>query len=93
MINIKALNDKVYCEILEKKEKKLASGLIIAGDAVDEVMKNTRRGKVLSVGVKVETNIEEGDIVWFSRFIGTEIGENHIVISDDQLLGIELDEE
>ena len=90
MLDFRAVNDYVYLEILEKDEKQLQSGIILTGDAVDDYMKNTRRGRVLSIGEAVTIpGLEIGQTIWFSRFVGTEIGEDRIVVKQEHLLGIE----
>ena len=90
-MKIQALNANVIVEVLEKTEKKLDSGIILSGGAVDEAMKNVRRGRVASVGDKVESGLEKEDVVVFSRFVGSELYGEFLVLAEKDILAVELD--
>ena len=88
---IKPLGDRVWVERLNHMEK-TAGGLIIP----DVAKEKGQTGKVLAVGSGKITaegrilpmNVKVGDTILFGKYAGTETGENHIIIREDEILGI-----
>ena len=85
----------LYDRILVKRkdnEEKTAGGIIIP----DSAQEKTQTGEVLAVGdgrltkdgsvapLKVKT----GDIVFFGKFSGTEADKEHLILREDEVLGI-----
>lgn len=85
------LNDRVLLQRL-KSESKTSSGLFIPEAAQEKA----QTGKVIAVGIgRRDTTgnltplaVKAGDIVYFSKYAGTEAGEDHLVIREEEILGI-----
>jgi chaperonin GroES len=77
-LTVRVLGDRVLLEVEPDKERKSASGLIVAGD---EQKSRHRRGKVIGVGPGnhamdgslIEPRIKVGDVVLFSKHGGERI--------------------
>lgn len=85
------LGDRILVRRLDSEDKS-ASGLIIIPDVAKE---KTQAGKVIAVGpgrtfegktTPLAVNIN--DVVYFGKYAGTETGDNHVVIREDDVLGI-----
>ena len=72
----------------EEEVTKTASGLILPESAKEK----PQQGKVIAVGVDaLEEGINEGDMVIFGKYSGTEItldGEEFLILTSDDILGI-----
>jgi len=85
------LNDRVLLQRL-KTEEKTESGIIIPEAAQEEA----QTGKVLAVGAgRRETDgtvsqlaVKVGDVVYFGKYAGTKAGSEHLIIREDEILGI-----
>jgi len=80
---------RVLVERLEE-EAKTASGIIIPDNAKEKPLE----GKVVAVSKEVEEDenlpINEGDIVVFAKYAGTDItidGKEYLVLNTDDILG------
>ena len=80
---------RVLVERLEE-EAKTASGIIIPDNAKEKPLE----GKVVAISKEVEEDenlpINEGDIVVFAKYAGTEItfdGKEYLVLNTDDILG------
>ena len=93
-MNIRPLDDRVVVEPLEAEEK--TAGGIVLPDAAKE---KPQRGKVISVGKgkllddgKLQPlDVKKGDRILFNKYSGTEVqveGEEHLIIREDDVLGI-----
>ncbi|MBN1549040.1 co-chaperone GroES [Candidatus Babeliales bacterium] len=88
---IRPLHDRVLVERVEQEEK-TAGGLYIPENAKEKA----QTGKVVSVGsgrlaadgTRVPLQVKVGDIVFFGKYSGTEAGKDHLVIKEDDILGI-----
>ncbi len=88
---IRPLGDRVWVERLEHTEK-TAGGLIIP----DSAKEKGQTGKVLAVGPGksnsegkvIPMQVRVGDTVFFGKYAGTETGDKHIMIREDEILGI-----
>ena len=85
----KPLGLRVLVERLEE-EAKTASGIIIPDNAKEKPLE----GKVVAVSKEVEEDenlpINEGDIVVFAKYAGTDItidGKEYLVLNTDDILG------
>lgn len=85
------LGDRVLVKRLESEEK-TASGLIIIPDVAKE---KAQTGKVIAVGSgrmyegkTTPLAVQVNDVVYFGKYAGTDAGENHIIIREDDILGI-----
>jgi len=76
--------------LIERKEQtnQTASGLYIPDSAKEKPL----NGKVIAVGKDaIEAGINEGDIVVFPKFGGTEVnidGTDYLIMSSDDILGV-----
>ena len=88
---IRPLYDRLYIERLETEEK-TKGGLYIPEGAKEK----GQTGKVLAVGAgkwdqsgKVHPlQVKAGDVVFFGKYAGTDIDEKHLVLREDEVLGI-----
>jgi chaperonin GroES len=88
---IKPLGDKVLVKRIEL-EKTTPGGIIIPDSAKEKAQhgaviavgpgRTTNEGKVMPLGVKA------GDTIFFGKFSGTEAGEDHLIIREDEILGV-----
>ena len=87
----KPLGDRVLIKRLEGEEK-TAAGIIIPDAAKEKAQtgaviaigpgRRDAQGKVVSLDVKV------GDNVYFGKYAGTEADSDHLIIREDEILGI-----
>ncbi len=81
------LGNRVLIE-REEEQNRTATGIIIPDTAKEKPLK----GKVIAVGDDaVDEGIEEGDIVVFQKYSGTEItldGEEYLILNSDEILGV-----
>jgi chaperonin GroES len=93
-MTIKPLHDKVLIKRVGEEEK--TKGGIIIPDTAKE---KPQEGKVVAVGQGkrsedgklVPLQVKKGDRVLFAKYSGTEVkvnGDEHIILSEDDLLGI-----
>jgi len=72
----------------EEQTNKTASGLYIPDSAKEKPLE----GKVIAVGKEaIELGINEGDVVVFQKYGGTEIimeGTEYLIMSSDDILGV-----
>ena len=87
---IRPLLDRVLVKRLAHDEKS-AGGIFIP----DVAKEKAQTGKVIAVGAgkvfegKVQPmNVKVGDIVFLPKYAGTEASNDHIIISEDEILGI-----
>ena len=94
-VSIKPLEDRILVQPLDA-EKTTASGLVIP----DTAKEKPQEGKVLAVGPgrfdesgskRVPLDINEGDVVIYSKYGGTEVkynGEEYLILSARDVLAI-----
>ena len=88
---IKPLGDRVLIKRIEMEDT--TPGGIIIPDAAKE---KTQMGKVISVGQgktmsdgkTVPVAVKAGETVFYSKYAGTEAGDEHLIISESELLGV-----
>jgi len=89
--NLKPLADRVLVKRLES-ESKSAGGIIIP----DAAKERAQTGEVIAVGAgRIDANgnvvpmhVKVGDIVYFGKYSGTEAGDDHIIMREEDILGI-----
>lgn len=90
--NFVPLGNKIFVKIIQQEERTV-SGIYLPGDMEMPYVK----GSVLAIGrgkqaqdylgvIPMETEV--GDTVIFGKYAGTTIDHEHVVISEDDLLGI-----
>ncbi len=88
---LKPLGDRVLVKRIEGEER-TASGIIIP----DVAKEKAQTGAVLAVGAGkrdidgqvVPLEVKVGDVVYFGKYAGTEAGNDHLIIREDDILGI-----
>jgi len=85
MKELQPLNDNVLLELIEEKEQKTASGIIIP----DSAQEKPEYAKVVAIGNIDNPGISIGDTVFYKKFTGTEINfdnKNYLLIPYADLL-------
>jgi chaperonin GroES len=93
-MKIRPLRDRIIVKRIEEEET--SKGGIIIPDTAKET---PQEGKVIAVGKGMirddgklqKLDVKKGDRVLFGKFAGTEVtldGEEHLIISEDDVLGI-----
>ena len=85
------LGDRVLIKRLEGEEK-TSSGIIIP----DAAKEKAQTGSVIAVGPGRRDNngtlisvcVNRGDTVYFGKYAGTEADEKHLIIREDDILGV-----
>jgi len=85
------LGDRVLIKRVEDENK--TEGGIIIPDAAKE---KAQTGLVVSVGPGrydaqgklIPMNVKENEMVYFGKYSGTEVDDEHLIIREDEILGI-----
>ena len=88
---IRPLYDRLLVKRLEGEET-TAGGIIIP----DTAQEKTQTGKVIAAGegrlgkggALTPLKVKAGDIVFFGKFSGTEADKEHLILREDEVLGI-----
>ena len=88
---LKPLGANVLVKRLEDQEK-TAGGIIIP----DSAKEKTQTGKVLATGTGhrdmqgnvIPLQVQVGDTVYYGRYSGTQAGDDHLIIKEDEILGV-----
>lgn len=87
---IKPLYDRVLVKRVAVEEK-TASGIVIPPAAQEKA----QTGEVISTGQGrvagdkiVPLAVKAGDIIFFGKYAGTEAGDEHLIIREDEILGV-----
>jgi chaperonin GroES len=91
---IKPLGDRVLVKPTEAKEEK-RGGIIIPDTAKEKPQEGeiiaVGKGKTTEDGKVIALDVKKGDKVLFGKYSGTEVkidGINHLIMSQDDILGI-----
>lgn len=88
---IRPLYDKVLIELAEKEEK-TAGGIFIPDAAQEKTQKGTiiatGEGRVSPEGTVTKLRVKPGDTVFFGKYSGTQAGEKHVILSENEILGV-----
>lgn len=89
--NFRPLGDRVLIKLV-KREEKTVSGIIIPDAVKEEAPQtgivvavgqgHTHEGKTTPLAVKIN------DLVYIGKYSGTDAGENHRIVREDDILGI-----
>ncbi len=93
-MKIRPLQDRIIVKRIEEEET--SKGGIIIPDTAKE---KPQQGKVIAIGKGMirddgklqKLDVKKGDRVLFGKFAGTEVtldGKEHLIISEDDVLGI-----
>jgi chaperonin GroES len=88
---VRPLYDRILVERLETEEK-TEGGIIIPDNAKEKA----QTGKVIAVGggrlakdgSSIPMQVKVGDVVFFGKYAGTEAGKDHLVIKEDEVIGV-----
>jgi chaperonin GroES len=83
--------DRVLVKLIDEEER--TAGGIIIPDAAKE---KTQTGVILAVGPgpkdangkHIPLEVQVGDTIYFGKYAGTEAGKAHLIIREDEILGI-----
>ena len=88
--NFRPLGDRVLIKLVEHEEK-TTSGIIIP----DAAREKPQTGKVIAVGQGkvvegklISLAVKAGDMVYVGKYSGTDAGEDHRIVREDDILGI-----
>lgn len=89
---IRPLYDRILVKRLEDGEEKSPAGIIIP----DTAKEKGQTGMVVAVGEGRRTDegaltplkVKVGDVVLFAKYAGTEVGKDHMILREDDILGI-----
>ena len=89
--NIRPLYDKVLIKRIED-ETKTPGGIIIPEAAKEKAQTGkvvaVGKGKVTEDGKTIPMQVKKGDIVFFGKYSGTEAGDEHVILREEEILGI-----
>jgi chaperonin GroES len=93
-MNFKPLGDRALVQIVER-EQQTASGIVLPDTAKEkpqtaEVVA-VGDGKLDDKGQRVPLDFNQGDVIVFAKYSGTEIsldGEDYMILAADDILGI-----
>ena len=90
--NIRPLFDRVLIERSPESENRTAGGIFIPDQAKEKAQIGKiiaiGTGKVLSSGTVQKMTVAVGDHVYFSKYAGTEISEEFVIVREDEIIGI-----
>lgn len=89
---LRPLYDRLLVKRLEDVEEKSPAGIIIP----DTAKEKAQIGKVVAVGEGRRTDsgsiiplkVKVGDTVFFAKYAGTDAGKDHLILREDDVLGI-----
>lgn len=85
------LGDRVFIKRIEQEER-TASGLYIPDAAKEKgqlgLVVATGNGKMDATGKAMPMAVKAGDTIYFGKYAGTEAGKDHLVLREDEILGI-----
>lgn len=92
-MSMQPLENRVVIKPLEEEQK--SSGIIIPTDAKEKSMEGiviaVGPGAVTSEGVIIKMHLKEGDMVLYSKFVGTEVtykGEDFLIMKESEVFAI-----
>jgi chaperonin GroES len=93
-MNIRPLHDRVLARRIDEKDK-TAGGLFIPDTAKEKPLEAlviaVGNGKVLDSGAIQPLSVKAGDKVLIGKYSGSEVkldGKDHIILREDDILGI-----
>ncbi|MCK5632188.1 co-chaperone GroES [bacterium] len=88
---IRPLYDRLLVKRLEKEET-TAGGIFIPDSAKEKTQTGeviaTGKGRLLPDGSLKPLVVKAGDTVFFGKFSGTDADSDHIILREDEVLGI-----
>ena len=88
---IRPLYDRVLIQRLETEEK-TEGGIIIPDTAKEKPaegkVKAVGNGKVGDDGKRIALEVKKGDRILFGKYSGTDVDKEHLILREDEILGI-----
>jgi len=85
------LGDRVLIKRIED-ESKTAGGIIIPDAAKEKaqtgIVVAVGPGRVDAHGKLIPMNVKEDDVVYFGKYSGTELNDEHLIVREDEVMGI-----
>lgn len=89
---IRPLYDRILVKRIEGQEEKTAGGIILP----DAAQEKAQTGVVVAVGSGRRTDsgqtlpmaVSVGDTVFFAKYSGTDAGDEHLILREDDILGV-----
>ena len=85
-MKFKPLGDRALVQIVEREET-TPSGIVLP----DTAKEKPQTARVVAVGEGEDVKVDEGDVIVFAKYSGTEIslnGEDYLILSADDILGV-----
>lgn len=90
--SIRPLQDRILVKRILETEEKTIGGIFIPEVAKEKPQIGTviavGPGKILNNGTQQKPALNKGDIIFFSKFAGTEISSEYILLREEEALGI-----
>ncbi len=90
--SIRPLQDRILIEKIVENEAMTAGGIFIPEVAKEKPQIGkviaTGTGKILNTGVVQPMTVKVGDVIFFSKFAGTELSAEYLLIREDEALAI-----
>jgi len=88
---MRPLYDRVLVQRIESEDK--TPGGIIIPDAAKEKAQTGKvvavgQGRVTPEGAAIPMQVKVGDNIFFGKYAGTEAGNDHLIIREDEILGV-----
>jgi chaperonin GroES len=94
-MSIKPLADRVVIKSVEPEEETTESGIVIPDSAKEKPQQGevvaVGEGKRLDNGEVAKPEVDEGDVVIYSKYAGDEVeheGEEYLIVSEQDILAI-----
>lgn len=91
MKKIYPLSDRVFIKRIEKDEK-TAGGLYIPEGSKEKgqtgLVVSVGTGRVSPEGVTIACQVKVGDTVFFGKYAGVDVDEQHLIIREEEILAI-----
>lgn len=89
--SMKPLHDRILVKKIEENEGKTAGGIFIPEVAKEKPQIGkvvaTGPGKIYNGAVQ-HLSVKVGDVIYFSKFAGTELNNEYLLIREDEALAI-----
>ena len=89
---IRPLYDRILVKRSEEHEEKTAGGIIIPDGAKEKAQTAdvvaVGHGRLTASGELKPLQVNVGDKIFFAKYAGTDAGKDHIILREDDVLGI-----
>lgn len=89
---IRPLYDRVLVKKVDLTEEQTESGIILPDTAKEKAqtgqVASVGQGRLLSSGDIKPLQVQEGEMVFFGKYAGTEAGDEYLILKEDEILGV-----